>query len=64
MNAFLIYLLIYGPPLVLGILYHFRQKKKFPGNAMKMYLMPAILMTVSSVLWTVFLYMFVIKFMQ
>ena len=64
MTLFLVYLLIYGPPLLLGIVYHFRQKKRFPGNPMKMYLMPAIVMTVSSVLWTVFLYMFAARFMQ
>lgn len=64
MEVFLIYLLIYGPPVVLAFLYHLRQRKRFPGNHMKVWLMPAIVLTVSSVFWTMFLYMFAARFMQ
>ena len=54
------YLLIYGPPLLVGFLFYRKQKQKqdakHENNWLRRYLLPFIVFTATSLLWSLLLY--------
>ena len=56
----LTYVLIYGPPLLCGFLYYRSRKKKLAetnnANPVQLYLVPFIVFTIVSLLWSGLLY--------